>query len=372
VLSFQGKKEIHVNNKVAKGIVLAAGLAALSAPAFGQAGTSNQRWDIRYVVERFFDASEGGGLASTETWETKWNGSSWSAMSIISTTGTAASKQNIGRVDITYQGRVAIVGQNNSNPGNTSSGTSRNYGINRLGGTGAVGAAGGTSSTGFFLRFTDPSAYTAAGVTPHSITRGETGESRAGSPILDVANNPNISTEPAGYTGGNAINGTFAAFRVGFTPQGAEFAQGSNFDGNNGAFQAPASGLAPTVVAGLTGSRSSNFGGDGTTSILGAGTLDGNNGLAGGEFATFYKMVYNPKVDFSNVDSQVYRQVTVLQGGGSTSRPSYLHQRNTSSSYSATNGPGYATGASFTFFVPTPGSAALLGLAGLAGLRRRR
>jgi hypothetical protein len=356
-------------------ILAAGGLAMLGATAFGTAGTSNQRWDIRYVVERYFDVVEGGGLASTETWETRWNGSSWSSLSKISTVGDASSKQNIGRVDITYQGRVAIVGQNNSNPGNSVSPASqRNYGINRLGGTGSVGAAGGLSSTGFFLRFTDPSAYTAAGVSPHSVSRAETGETRGGNPILDVANNPNISTEPVGYTGESPINGTFAAYRVGFTPQGAEFAQGSNFDGNNGSIQNPAAGLAPAVLAGLTGVRNTNFGGDGTNAFLGQGTLDAGNAIVGGAFSNYYKMSYNPKVDFSNVDSQVYRQVTVLQGNGTAAapaRPSYMHQRNTSTSYSATNGPRYAND-SFSFFVPTPGSAALLGLGAIAGLRRRR
>jgi uncharacterized protein (TIGR03382 family) len=363
-----------MQKRTSRVILAAGGLAMLSAPTFGQlgAGTSNQRWDIRYVVERFFDASAGGGLASTETWETRWNGASWSSLSIISTTGTAASKQGIGRVDITYQGRVAIVGQNNSNPGNTSSPVSqRNYGVNRLGGTGVNFASGATSSTGFFLRFTDPSTYTAAGVTPHSINRGLTGEARDGSPILDVASNPNLRNEPAGYTGGNPISGMFAAFRVSFAPIGQTYAQGSNFDPNNGDFQNPASGLAPAVIAGLTGVRSVNFGGDGTTGILGAGTLDANNALTGGNWATYYKMTYSPKLDFSNVDSQVYRQVTVLQGTSSSTRPTYMYVRNTATIYSVANGPAYAS-QSFTFFVPTPGSAALLGLAGLAGLRRRR
>ncbi len=350
-------------------LIVAGGAAALAAPAFGQAAaTSNQRWDVRYVVERYFDASEGGGLASTEVWETRFRVDpegtgtpAWTALTLISSSGSA-SKQNIGRVDVTLQGRLAIVGQNSANPGDSTRPTAqRNYGINRLGG---AGSASGTGSN-FFLRFTDPSTYTQAGLSAANIGRGLTGETRSGNPILDVAG---AAADPAGYTGGNPIAGTFAPFRVGFTPLGADFAQGSNFDSNNGVFNNPGT-LAPVVAANLTGSRSSGFGLDGTTTTLGVGLLDATgNAIGSGAFANFYRLTYTPKADYSNVDSQVYRAITVNVGAQSTR---YLYQRNTSTTYSQGNGPNIPAQA-FTFFVPTPGTASLLGLAALAGLRRRR
>jgi hypothetical protein len=349
-----------MQNALKKMLVVAGGVAALAAPAFGQAATTaNQRWQIRFVVERFFDVAEGGGLASVETWQTSWNGASWSTFSVISTTGDASSKQNIGRVDITYQGRVGIVGQNEANPGDsTRPQNQRNYGVNRLGGSGSV------TGTGFFLRFTDPSTYTSALVSPHRLERAATGETRGGNGVND--------------TSGNPVAGTFMPFRVGFTPTGAPFAQGSNTDGNNGAISNPASGLGAVTLANLTGARGSNFGGDGTASAIGVAQLDETNSIVGGDFANFYKMSYFPKPDYSNVDSQVYRRVTLAHSGGSNTNPRYLFAAQSPTNYSSGNGPnfpgtGIGTGSlSINFFVPTPGAAALAGLAAVAGLRRRR
>jgi MYXO-CTERM domain-containing protein len=366
---FRERRRYHVNKKAVSGIIALAGLAAVAAPAFGQASTANQRWQIRYVVERFFDASEGGGLASTQVFQMSWNGSAWDSVAngnsliLVSSSGNLSSKANIGRVDVTYQGRVGIVGQNNSNPGDTGVATSRNYGVNRLGGSGVAGSAT-TNPSGFFLRFADPSVYTDASINPHRLERGATGETRGGNGVND--------------TNGNPVAGTFMPFRVGFTPTGAPFAQGSNTDGNNGAFYNPASGGGGPSLAndarmgGLTGARGSGFGTDGTTTPVGQATLDGNNVINGGEFANYYKLSYFPKPDYSNIDAQVYRQVTVTIGGGTASQPRYLHARNTDTTYSSSNGPATPTATTFAFFVPTPGAAALVGLAGLATLRRRR
>ncbi len=341
-----------MNNKVAKGILMAAGLAAVAAPAFGQSqGTSNQRWDIRYVVQRF--AVDSTTVVSTQTYQQSWSGTAWSALSLFSSSGDLSSKQNIGRVDITLQGRVGIVG------------TAANFGVNRLGGSGAINTSGVPS--GYFLRFNDPSTFTQAGLSAASIARGTTGEIRNSNPLVDVAG---AAGEPAGYTGGSPVAGTFAAFRVGFTPLGAEFAQGSNYDSNNGIFFNPGTATGPVSAANFVGGRASGFGLDTTTTALGVATLDGSNAITGGNFADFYRLTYTPKADYSNVDSQVYRQITVDLGAQTTR---YLFQRNTANSYSQTNGPTApaATGA-FSFFVPTPGAASVLGLAALAGLRRRR
>lgn len=324
----------------------AVALSTLVAPAFGQATTNNQRWQVRYTVDRYLDPSEGGGLTSTQVFEISWNGATWSAPTQISSSGNLASKQNIGKVNITISGRVGIVGQNNADPSDPASPAAvRNNGLNRLGGT-------GSNTAGYRIEASDPSPDLSN--PNHRLDQGGTGETRSGNPILDANGNP--------------IAGTYAPFRVGFSPTGLPFAQGSNTDSNNGGFTNGATGVVRAFN--LTGSRNSNVGGDGTAGAIGQATLDGSNNINGGSFADFYRLTYTPNKNFTNVDSQVYRPITIsVIGGGQT--PRYMTVANTSTSYSSANGPAWANH-SFSFFVPTPGSAALVGLAGLAGLRRRR
>jgi hypothetical protein len=321
-----------VSNKVVSGIIAAAGLAAVVAPAFGQAAvTSNQRWDVRYVIERFADVSEGGGLRSTQTFVVSWNGATWSAPTLASSSGDLTSRQNIGRVDITLSGRVGTVG------------TTANFGVNRLGGT-------GSTTTGFRMTFSD------AGNDPanpnHRVDAGSTGG--LGSFVND--------------TNGGPLTGTYNPFRVGFSPTGSPGAVGSNTDPNNGTYSNPATGN--VIVANLTGARGSNFGaetGNPATALgIGIATLDGNNNISGGDFANFYKMSYTPNK--ADNPATAYRSIN-LAIQGQTLR--YLFQKNSDTNYSS-SGNLTMTDHNLSFFVPTPGAAALVGLAGLATLRRRR
>lgn len=355
-------------------------LAGLTNSASGQAPTSNQRWQVRYQIDRYLDATAGGGLLSTENVTGTWNGSTWSFTGREYVSGDVTSILPIGRVDITLQGRVGIVGQNPDNPGDTARPASqRNYGINRLGG-GTSFSAQGVPTSGFRMVFRDGNTNPAAA--PDRLELGLTGETRPNAvtgpgPVREYVRPPGAftggdPTDPSSY--GDALRGAFMPFRVGFVPQGGQFAQGQNIDtggiepgvpSNNGTvIRLPTGEIA---IVGITAGRASNFGADGTTTPVGVASLDASNQIIGGDWANYYRMTYTPNA----LATSAAKTVTVTVAGQTTR---YLYQRNTSTTYSTSNGFTMPTH-SFDFLVssvPAPGSAVAAVLGGLLAARRRR
>jgi hypothetical protein len=370
------------NAAVAESLCIAAGLVfGLATSASGQGGspTSTQRWQVRYQIERYLDTTAGGTLLSTETVTGTWNGATWSFTGRERLSGDVTSVLPIGRVDITLQGRVGIVGQNASNPGDTTRPTSqRNYGINRLGGSGGFDFQG--VPTGFTMTFRDNAPNASAA--PARLERGLTGETRPDAvtgpgPVREYPSVPpsfsggsgGDPTDPASY--GEELRGAFMPFRVGFSPLGGQFSQGQNNDGqNNGTVRRLASG--ELVLAGITAPRSVGFGLDGTTALLGVAMLDTNNQIVSGDWANYYRMTYTPNA----LATPTTKTVSVTVAGQNLS---YMYLRNTPTAYSSTSGSGTPRVSmpthSFDFLVssiPTPGSAAALVLGGLLAARRRR
>ncbi len=178
-----------------------------------------------------------------------------------------------------------------------------------------VSRVGGGNGT-FFATFADP----AGGPFQSSAAPGPTGEALNDS-------------------GGNPLAGHFRAFRGGFAPQGSG---GSNADTSNGIYGNNISGNA--TVTSLVGTRAIGY----------TGPLGVN------DFVPVYRFLYLPKTAQS-------REIALgIQGLSAR----YLHTVNGefATAAAAVNLPNQT----IRFRVPTPGAAALLGLGGLAALRRRR
>lgn len=217
------------------------------------------------------------------------------------------------RVTITMLARVAITA-------NSSASGTANFGVSRVGG----------ANGSFFMVATDVSSVL--------------GASSMGRALSSSGND----------AGGNPLEGSFSPYRGGFSPQGSG---GFNSDASNGIFSVI--GGTQARVTSVVGTRSIGY--DGNPEGVATGTAVSN--LVGG-----YSPIFT--VDYFPVLAQA-RSVSVAVSGLSAR---YLFADTRAQS------PGTATAApqvnlpnqTFSFRVPTPGAAAVLGLAGVAAFRRRR
>ncbi len=328
-----------MKKNVMSGIVAVASLAGTAGSVLAQspvaAPTSAQRYEVRYMVERF---DLGGVLIDTGVTSHFFNGAAGVPGGNLVKVGGGLfqSDLSVGRVDITIQARVGIV----ANTSNTS-----NLGISRLGGA-------GSATTGFRMTFTDTVSRDKT-LSQGTLTRGDTGAGPA--------------------TGGGNNLGMFAPMRGAF-PGWGPANQGDNLASVNGSLNNPATG--PLAMFNATGGRTVNFGSPGTVADnfngsgppVGMGTLnEGGTAFIGpeSEFTGYYKLTYTPREDLT---PQGFRTINV---GIFAQSARYIFNYNGSGQ--ASNGATATIGdQSFTFFVPTPGAAAVLGLGGLAIARRRR
>lgn len=238
----------------------------------------------------------------------------WEVRFTVDSTGAFAAGPSATAVGITMEARVSIL------PNTAASGTN-NFGISRIGGSNGV----------FRVTFTD-ALSNGQGLNQGSVQQGATGQA-----FTD--------------TSGNPLAGHFSPFRGSFNPQSGPLFLGANSDPNNGVVNNPATG-SPFLTQ-LVGSRALNFGSDGTQAY-------GN----GPDFVPVYRMIYFPRPDFTG---NAVRDVSVAVTGMSAR---YIHTVSGTfgSAAAAVNLPNQ----NFSFQIPTPGAAALLGLGALAGLRRRR
>jgi hypothetical protein len=237
----------------------------------------------------------------------------WEVRFVVDNSGAFAAGPSATAVGITMEARVTILA-------NTSATGTSNFGISRLGGSNGV----------FRVTFNDA---LSAG---QGLNQGSVGQGATGQAFAD--------------TSGNPLAGHFSPFRGSFNPQAGPAFLGANSDPNNGVGNNPATG-APFLTQ-LVGSRALNYGSDGTGAY-------GND-----TFVPVYRMIYFPRPDFTG---NAVRDIAVAVTGMSAR---YIHTVNGTfgSAAAAVNLPNQ----NFSFQVPTPGAAALLGLGALAGLRRRR
>lgn len=315
-----------MKKNIVLGLVSVAGLAG---PALAQqavaAPTSAQRWETRFLIERF-------GPDGTTLLSSNFASNLAHLNQAISYDTNAA----VGRVDITYQGRVGILAN--------TAGTD-NLGISRLGGA-------GTATGGSRIFFVD------------SISQG----------LALSQGTVALAQVPGNATGGQPNRGLFQPFRgtlSGWSPS----ANASNTDANNGSLSNTATGN--PVVFNFTGGRTLNFGDgpggenyganddgfNGSGPIAGAATIDGTT-LAGA-FADYYKISYTPRQDFSANPARLINGRAEGQSGR------YIFKYNGGGGASNGQSANFAT-TFINFAVPTPGAAALMGLGGLTMLRRRR
>lgn len=303
-----------MSKNVALSLVAAAGAlsAASSVMAQTSAPTSAQVWDVRFVVD---------------------------------SSGPFAAGPGATQVGITMFARVGI------RPGtwNTS-----NFGISRIGGSTTVS---GTNVTGFRMVFND--AYSAGrGAGQGSVAQGLTND-LDGFGLTD--------------TNGNALAGHFRYFRGAFSPQVGPNFLGSNSDPGNGSFANPA--LGAPEARNILGARSNN----GFISTTDAGTnLPQGAGVvnAAGSFTnTFeseavpvYRLYYTPRNAQNDGDAAGNNRSISVSVSGMSARYIFAVNGTSGSSGTTVN----LSNQTFSFIVPTPGAAALMGLGALAAARRRR
>jgi len=265
-------------------------------------------------------------VASNQVWEVRF---------VVDNAGPFAQGPNATAVGITMQARVAL-------RANTATNGSTNLGISRVGGS------PNTSGTGFLMTFADPLDSAANHGT---IGRGETGEQFNGSGINDST--------------GAALAGHFAAYRGSYAPSGSG---GSNTDTSNGTFATAANGN--QTVTNVVGSRAfgntnpGNLAPSAPGGALGAATLNGDGTLSG-EFASIYRFIYTPRFQLGVTFP---RDITVTAANMGVR---YVFRDQGGGNFSAANAV-VLPAQTFTFRVPGPGAAALVGLGGLIAGRRRR
>ncbi|MFN0010493.1 MAG: hypothetical protein ACKVS8_02490 [Phycisphaerales bacterium] len=314
-----------MRNQEFRVVAALAGAAGLAGSALGQftqaaaAPTSAQRWETGFKIERF--APDGVTPVSTNF---------MSNLVHLNEPITYDTTVAVGRVDITYQGRVGILPN--------TAGT-LNLGISRLGGA-------GSAISGSRITLVDSVAQ-AAGRNQGSVQR---------------------AVVPGTAAGGVPNTGVFAAFRgafAGFTPA----ANGANTDAANGGLNNTATGT--PVAFNSTGGRTVNFGSPDTTNDnfngsgppAGVATIDGT-GLAG-NFADYYKLSYictpDATLEFARLingsaQGQTGRYIFSYNGAGQASNGGNFNIATTN----------------FVFAIPSPAAALPLGLLAAVGTRRRR
>ncbi len=303
-----------------------AGVAAFAGSALGQftqavaAPTSAQRWETGFKIERF--GPDGVTLLSTNF---------MSNLAHLNEPITYDTAVAVGRVDITYQGRVGILAN--------TTGTV-NLGISRLGGA-------GSATTGGRITLVDAVAQ-AAGRNQGTVARAETGDGTA--------------------AGGAPNNGMFRPFRGAFAAF-SPASNGANTDASNGGLSNTATG-AP-VAFNFTGGRTVNFGSNGTV----PDNFNGSGGPVGvavedgttlsGAFASYYKLSYICTPDAT----LEFARLVNGSAQGQTGR--YIFSYNGAGQ--ASNGASFSIPVvNFAFAIPAPAAALPLGLLAVVGTRRRR
>lgn len=234
----------------------------------------------------------------------------WDVRFLVEGAGAA----DVDAVSITLQARVGI-------RANASASGTANFGVARVGGNQGV----------FIVQATDPSASVL-------------GQSRFERGLVPGGNDAN----------GQPLAGTFSAFRQGFSPAGTG---GSNTDPANGLLTVSGNNAR---LSNVVHARSTGYDGN----PLGVASVDAGGSIVGGDYADLYRFIYIPKLGENG------RSISVTVTGISAR---YLFridnlQNGTASQSQAINLPNQ----SFSFLVPSSGSAAVMALGGLAAARRRR
>jgi hypothetical protein len=256
----------------------------------------------------------------------------WDVQFVVDSAGPFAAGPSATAVGITMVARVGI-------RENTSQFGTANFGVARVGGN-------GTATSGFRMTFVD-ALSAGQGLSQGTLGRGNT----ATGPFADI---------PRTDTSGDPLAGAYFPFREGFSAGGLPNA-GENENPFNGNFVTNAAGN--PVFTALTLSRSRGW--NTVPQPQGVATLDGAGNIVSGEYAPIYRFLYIPREDLT---LQAVRQIAVTVQGA-TARYTFDVQGDNGLT-STTNYP--LPTQTFTFTVPSPGAAALVSLAGLAALRRRR
>ena len=246
----------------------------------------------------------------------------WDVRFVFDSSGPYMVAPGTTQIGITMYARVGIL------PNSSATGTA-NLGVGRVGGS------------PFRMTMVDPVAA-GAGTNQGSVAQGRTTDTD-GQNRLD--------------TNGQPLAGHFSPFPGQFAPQVAPDFVGSNGDPSNGQANNPAIG-SPFITA-VVGSRSVNYGSDGSGPQGAAVAIDSDPANLQGEYASVYRMYYFPRPGAEtitlNVTNMSARYVhTFTNGFGVVSPVLGLPDRST------------------TITIPTPGATTLVGLLGLAALRRRR
>jgi hypothetical protein len=251
----------------------------------------------------------------------------WDVQFVIDQSGPFAEGATASAVGITLVARVGI--RPNTSPFGT-----ENLGVWRVGGS-------GTPASGFRMLFND-AVSGGAGLGQGTIASGQT------------ATGPFAET-PRNDASGDPLSGAFFPFRSSFDPAGLPN-PGDNDNPFNGTFVNPAMGNPVATNITLDRARGWNT----VPTPLGVATLDAAGNITGGDYAAVYRFLYTPRAAGD-------RQITVSVLGMSA-RYAFQRQGDFSLNGAIFNLPTM----SFSFRVPAPGAAAMVGPAGLALCRRRR
>lgn len=378
-----------MNRKTMRGGVCALMAAAAASTAMGQsvsqAPASAQVWDIAFLVETF--GASGTAVRQTFPREGAVLVDATPTSSVLTRMGAgnatiavpASPERWVDEVRVTMLARVAIrtpdaaLGQ---------SWNTRNFGVSRVGGP----------QGNFFISVTDP--YTK-----------NTGVSTISRAVVPGGTRSN-GTETSVDVNGNPLAGTHWPFRQGFSPSGTG---GSNTDPQNGVItnQTLADGSNRSTITNLVQTRTVGWDGvaQGAATFLGIDPVS-QLPILEGDYAEVYTFSYKPKLaqyddyaaavrnitrnpaTYPNINDQIIDQVWGVNGQETNRSVSMvvdgLSVRYLFNTVTNPTEPGVPTGTAqnstnvnigtirFDFVVPTPGGAAVLGLAGLAALRRRR
>lgn len=274
-------------------------------------------------------ASAQAAPTSAQVWDVRW---------VVDSSGPFAAGPSATAVGLTLVARVGLR-PNSAVLGST------NLGVSRVGGS-------GSATSGFHVTFSD-ALSAGQGLSQGTAHAGPTSTGPFGEAII----NDQDGNVPATH---NPLAGAFFAFREAFSPGGLPN-PGSNADGFNGSYSNPATGT--PAFFNLTVDRARGW--NTVPGPLGVATLDAAGNIVSGDYAAIYRMIYVPREDTT---PQGIRNITMTTLGA-TAR--YIFQVNGDNGLASTTNfviPTFTT----TFQVPGPGAAALMGLAGLAAMRRRR